>query len=515
MDLTANLILGGQNLLNCLNPEVNYLPYWQMAVDENHFGQYQFRRYCTGHNVGRWWNTMLRLERSTGFGIPAEVESAMLENSWRLADNPTGIFLEDIDPKDPATWYIHSYRETMLSFGLLAGLRSSASARDHGLLAIERMSRASENPNCWRLAGGVGPPISKTGRSGEPAYTHGRAIEGLLCFYEETGETAALEEAERLAEFHFLHTVSSDGTLAEGCGHHTHSYLNTIRGLIGIAGLKRDTRRLQQLHQTYQRTISQMITRSGFITHDIGARHGGDIASAGDIAHIALLLWDHFKDPRLLDDAERIVRSRLIPAQVPEPVEIQPVRNEPLDCFRDLNTRFVGAIGGAVGHIRGVTCVTDFTAAALHSLIEIYDRVVEVEDEAVRINFHFTRKLPAVRVKSARDETTASVSVVNQTGKDMFIRIPLWVPLDTINLTADARPVKPDFRDGFAFVPRGGDRQQVELRYGLPTCCDEEDWRDEDATQESVSLTWRGDEVLSVDVGGPYLSPHLKVCRRL
>ena len=104
---------------------------------------------------------------------------------------------------------------------------------------------------------------------------------------------------------------------------------------------------------------------------------------------------------------------------------------------------------------------------------------------------------------------------VNQTGKDMSIRIPLWVPPDTINLTADARPVKPDFRDGFAFVPRGGDRQQVELRYGLPTCCDEEDWRDEDATQESVSLTWRGDEVLSVDVGGPYLSPHLKVCRRL
>jgi hypothetical protein len=78
VDLTANLILGGQNLLTCLNPEVNYLPYWQMAVDENHFGQYQFRRYCTGHNVGRWWNTMLRLERSTGFEIPEEVESAML-----------------------------------------------------------------------------------------------------------------------------------------------------------------------------------------------------------------------------------------------------------------------------------------------------------------------------------------------------------------------------------------------------------------------------------------------------
>ena len=55
---------------------------------------------------------MLRLERAAGFEIPVEIEAAMLENSRRLSNNASGIFLEDVDPRDPATWYIHSYRET-------------------------------------------------------------------------------------------------------------------------------------------------------------------------------------------------------------------------------------------------------------------------------------------------------------------------------------------------------------------------------------------------------------------
>lgn len=37
----------------------------------------------------------------------------MLGNTWRLSDNPTGILLEDADPANAASWYLHSYRETV------------------------------------------------------------------------------------------------------------------------------------------------------------------------------------------------------------------------------------------------------------------------------------------------------------------------------------------------------------------------------------------------------------------
>ena len=145
MNVEDRLHLSGRNLLGCLSRDDGYLPYWQMAVDEELRAMYQFRPWCTGHNVGRWWNTMLRLERATGFETPAEIEAAMLENSWRLADNASGIFLEDVDLRDPATWYIHSYRETMLSYGLLVECRGSDRAGECGRRAIEGMRHASSD----------------------------------------------------------------------------------------------------------------------------------------------------------------------------------------------------------------------------------------------------------------------------------------------------------------------------------------------------------------------------------
>ena len=349
----------------------------------------------------------------------------MLENSWRLADNASGIFLEDVDPRDPATWYIHSYRETMLSFGLLVECRGSGRAAECGRRAIERMSRASRDLMEWRFSFDGGPPLAKHGNSAAPAYTHGRAIEGLLCFHAATGEPAALEEAERLADFHFGYLLNEDGSLAGGCGHHTHSYLNTLRGLLMLAGLQGSRERQELIFRTFRKAVSGMITRSGFVTHDIGDRYAGDIASAGDIAHIALLLWDLFADPGLLDDAERIARARLFPAQVRETVAIRPAAEaDPRDCYRDLASRFVGAIGGSVGHVSGQTCVTDFTAAALHSLIELWTRTVDVEEEIVRVNFHFDRELPDVEVRAERDEGGARVKVVNRNGKGAAAAAP-------------------------------------------------------------------------------------------
>ena len=514
MDIEARLQLAARNLLGCLSRDDDYLPYWHMAVDGDLRARYEFRPYCTGHNVGRWWNALLRLEQSARFDIPAEVEAAMLENSWRLADNATGIFLEDVDPADPGSWYIHSYRETMLSFGLLARHRQSDRARACGLRAVEGMSWASRDLTEWRFSFEGNRALAKSGRGAEPAYTHGRAIEGLLCFYEATREESALAEAERLAEFHFEHLVEADGSLGAGCGHHTHSYLNTIRGLLLLASMKGWESRIQALRGTYSGAIARMITPSGFVAHDIGARYGGDIASAGDIAHIALLLWDRYGDPQLLDDAERIVRARLLPAQVREPVALSPVHDDGLDCHRDLATRFSGTIGGAVGHVSGQTCVTDFTAAALHSLIELFDRGVDVDDDAVRINFHFDRSVPGVEVSSRRDGTTATVVVRNTTGKRLFVRVPAWTAPQSVSASVDGKAARTAVREGFAAMDQAAN-STTELRFALPRAEVEEQTRDESADGETVSFSWCGDEIVGVSAGGPYMVARPAICESI
>jgi hypothetical protein len=44
--------------------------------------------YEVAHDLGRWWDAVLRLEEAIGFVIPAELETASLHNLQRLTDNP-------------------------------------------------------------------------------------------------------------------------------------------------------------------------------------------------------------------------------------------------------------------------------------------------------------------------------------------------------------------------------------------------------------------------------------------
>ena len=283
-----------------------------------------------------------------------------------------------------------------------------------------------------------------------------------------------------------------------------------------LAVLQRSRQRQELIYRTYREAVSGTITRSGFVTHDIGDRSGGDIASAGDIAHIALLLWDRFADPGLLDDAERIVRARLFPAQVREPVPIRPAAEaDPRDCYRDLASRFVGAIGGSVGHVSGQTCVTDFTAATLHSLIELWTRTVDVEEEIVRVNFHFDRELPQVEVRAERRESTGRVTVVNRTGKELRLRLPGWGDVGSCSLTVDGLPVEATVANGFLVVAQKPEVTTSELGFGLPEYEEEELSRDESAGEEAVTFRWRGDEIAGVSSGGPYMAPRPALCRSL
>lgn len=516
--LVEQMSLAGTNLLGCLNRDANCLPYWHMAVDRSFHAEYQHRKHCNGHNVGRWWYAMLQLQTLTGFDFTASVEAAMLENTWLMTRNPSGILLDAPDASQSRSWYLHSYRETMLALGLLVSHRKSERARDQGLTAIARMRAATQvlgNSQLFDFSP-VGGPINPI-KQPFP-YSLGRTIEGLLCFHETTGESLALDEAERLADYSFENVVRTDGALASGCGHHTHSYLNTLRGLLLFAKRKMQQARLDALLATYRTAIAGMITRSGFITHDIAdakVRSGGDIASAGDVAHIALLLWDHFQDPSLLDDAERLVRSRLLPAQVMEPMPVQARGGDGSDGFRDLSRRFVGAIGGSVGHVRGQTCVTDFTASALHTLIELYRRTVDQDEHRVRINFHFGYAQSGVVVRAHRSSSEATVEILNETGKNTWVRIPKWTPSSSVRLFVDGQMVEPTIQNGFAVVAGKGQTTRLRLQFALPEEKHEESWREPSATQDVLVFHWRGDEIIHVDPVGRYLTPYPKECRPL
>ena len=83
--MRTSMQLAGENLLRVLDSRQNYLPYRMVDVNSRYQGWFQF--FQPGHNVGRWWDAMLRLEAATGFQISADIEGAMLENMHLYFDN--------------------------------------------------------------------------------------------------------------------------------------------------------------------------------------------------------------------------------------------------------------------------------------------------------------------------------------------------------------------------------------------------------------------------------------------
>ena len=93
MDLKHPMQLAGRNLINALCPSKGFLPYWHMAVTNEYQGRYEFRPGADAHNIGRWWNAMLRLEQAIGFEIPLEAEAGMLDNLKRYGCNQPSALL--------------------------------------------------------------------------------------------------------------------------------------------------------------------------------------------------------------------------------------------------------------------------------------------------------------------------------------------------------------------------------------------------------------------------------------
>ena len=134
----------------------------------------------------------------------------------------------------------------------------------------------------------------------------------------------------------------------------------------------------------------------------------------------------------MLDEAERIARARLLPSQVLDPMPVAPRREAMSDNLRALPARFVGAIGGAVGHVQGQTGVTDFTAAALHSLLDVYQPSVDIGADFIRVNFHFDWAGAGVRVISERQANRGHLRVEDKSGRKMLLRVPGWVEPATL-----------------------------------------------------------------------------------
>jgi len=531
MDLRPSLELAGRNLINILDPTHQYLPFFKIDINRELCGWALL--YSMGHNIGRWWDAMLRLEEATGFVIPADIEAVMLTNIHAFYDNPDHLLLYPWDderyPRIFARFLIdyHSMREGLLTLAALARIRNSRWAVDKGHKMLETMrSIASEHIGTWDVSGLARYKVMEEKPGGPCSHSTldtGRCIEALCFFYEATGDSLALELADLFARIHMEHSTRPDGEYVAGLlTNHAHSYLGTLRGLVFFGELTNQHEYIDTAAATYRKAVRGMVKESGYICHDIDKETGGDPASAGDAALIALWLSRNGHTD-FLDDVERITRARLVPSQLTKcpPLgrwELEKIedgkrcsyinvvsrapKTVPVETVFHPDNMHELAVGGWGIHAEahgGNRAVTDVTAATLQCLCDIYNHIVTRTNKGLHVNLHLDHEDKRIKVTSRR-EKQATVTVVAKTSENVFIRIPGWTPSESVRVTLNGAPLAPTMLGPFACVPGRLLPGEIVLKYALPSrkTIEKTDGVD-------YEFTWRGDEITGINPNAGFL----------
>ncbi len=310
----------------------------------------------------------------------------------------------------------------------------------------------------------------------------GRALEAILAFYEATGDPLAMSVADRIARHHLANTVHPDGSprreiLDPSNVGHNHSYLGTLRGLLLFGLLTRQREYVDAVNATYRRSLWQHhITESGWTPHDLGKTRfpnaSGDpvaeTASCGDVVQLALWLALRCGQYELLDDVERLVRSRLLPAQITEDDLA-----DPGNAGARLGPRQLGG-WGVHGAPYGKGCILDVLAAVLHTLTDVYGHIASRDGIGLAVHLHFSYSGKDVDVEYARDQDACLVVKPKAAGP-VAIRIPGWVPRDSLQLSVDGAASLPKLIGPYVFVAEGEPGRVITLRYPLPERGDDGD----------------------------------------
>ena len=113
--------------------------------------------------------------------------------------------------------------------------------------------------------------------------------------------------------------MSADGSFpTSSTATHTHSYLGTLRGLWLWGMLTGQREYLVRVADTYRVTVPKAVLESGFACHDLWKDdpHRGEVGSTSDATQLALWIARDGGVGEHLDDVERLVRARLVPAQI-------------------------------------------------------------------------------------------------------------------------------------------------------------------------------------------------------
>jgi hypothetical protein len=249
---------------------------------------------------------------------------------------------------------------------------------------------------------------------------------------------------------------------------------------------------------TYRNAVrNRIVKESGWAPHDLGKLrfpndYGDpvtDPASAGDSAQMALWLALRAGCDDLLDDVERLVRARLLPAQMTDTdIQSNPDRSS---APRDRGAWCIHGPSHA-----GKGCTPDVHAAVIHTLCDIHSHILTRTATGIRVNLHFDAENEVLKTINTRCRRAELMVTVKQP-HNVLIRIPGWAPEPSIRLAVDGENCPLQRSGVFALIPSDVLKigSAIKLSYDLP----ERHTEEEMPSGRHYHFKWQGDEITGID----------------
>ena len=376
-----------------------------------------------------------------------------------------------------------------------------------------------------------------SGWGAELSHAYPFIIEPLVRYWECTGDAEALELARSFAEGHIAGSQPDMGDLRINADTgafrgHVHLHTHEIWGVAHLGAVTGEQRYLDWAERAYRFVLSQGTDYGWYPEYIPQHEYRTEICVVGDMTSIAANLA-RGRRPEFWDQVERTVRNELRQSQfVLTPAFLalfrEVHRGKPaaaidaaLAELRKLEGGFVAQSGfddwvsfpgdpqlGSPGlYANGIQMMGCCPPEGMRGLWEAWQGIVEARPTGVFINLPFTRDHAAAQVSAFRPADGGFMVEARQSG-DYFLRPPAWADRAAVTLQRRDKSVAVAWggpADAYILCQAVQPGERLSLRWPVPQFKQVFAPQSVPGRNQSVTVEWSGNEVLSVEPRGQYL----------
>ena len=311
------------------------------------------------------------------------------------------------------------------------------------------------------------------GGEGSVVCMHGHQIYGAARWYRESHQGEALDLARLLTRYVMLprfwggvpdpygarggmkithigaHKADPEFTSGHEQGHwysHFHARAIALRGILEYAWSAGDDRAAEFVRRAYEFTLTQGITRLGWINcYPAGVNHVEGCA-LGDLVALGIRLSDYGLGD-YWDDVDAVVRNQLVEQQICDPqILVQISQNASTQCCEnaypgqlafpeDIYTRTLGIYGGTAlpTSIPNAWVMHCCTANASQGLYYAWEGAIRETARTAQVNLLLNRSTNLVHLESYLPYE-GRVVIHNYNATRIAVRIPYWIRRNELSI---------------------------------------------------------------------------------